>query len=157
MPDAVYIGVRPSACAPRQKIFPERICGKVFVMRMPMGYGFHVTANILALQPGSRRYAGIFSGVKEYKPGCAYHCRSGRFRHWQSESVRRLNSCEHPANNTNYLTYLFWHAQGAKRVVSARGTFPGRDPTDQENIPADMEIESFITVPCVFPILAVAS
>ena len=48
------------------------------------------------------------------------------------------------ANNTNYLTYQFWHAQGAKRVVSARELSLAEIREIRENIPADMEIESFI-------------
>ena len=34
------------------------------------------------------------------------------------------------ANNTNYETYRFWYNLGAKRVVSARERFSGRDPGD---------------------------
>ena len=48
------------------------------------------------------------------------------------------------ANNTNYLTYQFWYKQGAKRVVSARELSLKEIKEIRDNIPEDMEIESFI-------------
>ncbi|MBR2949515.1 MAG: U32 family peptidase [Lachnospiraceae bacterium] len=48
------------------------------------------------------------------------------------------------ANNTNYETYLFWHALGAKRVVSARELSLEEIKEIRAHIPEDMEIESFI-------------
>lgn len=48
------------------------------------------------------------------------------------------------ANNTNYGTYRFWYAQGAKRVVSARELSLKEIKEIRERIPDDMEIESFI-------------
>lgn len=48
------------------------------------------------------------------------------------------------ANNTNYMTYNFWYAQGAKRVVAARELSLKEIKTIRENIPEDMEIEAFM-------------
>lgn len=48
------------------------------------------------------------------------------------------------ANNTNYGTYKFWYNLGAKRVVSARELSLQEIKEIRENIPEDMEIESFI-------------
>jgi putative protease len=48
------------------------------------------------------------------------------------------------ANNTNYMTYNFWYAQGAKRVVAARELSLKEIRTIRENIPEDMEIEAFM-------------
>ena len=48
------------------------------------------------------------------------------------------------ANNTNYGTYLFWYAQGAKRVVSARELSLAEIREIRANIPDDLEIETFI-------------
>ncbi|MDE5867224.1 MAG: U32 family peptidase C-terminal domain-containing protein, partial [Lachnospiraceae bacterium] len=48
------------------------------------------------------------------------------------------------ANNTNYMTYRFWHEQGAKRVVSARELSLCEIKEIREKIPDEMEIESFI-------------
>ena len=48
------------------------------------------------------------------------------------------------ANNTNYGTYRFWHAQGAKRVVTARELSLEEIKEIRANIPEDLEIETFI-------------
>lgn len=48
------------------------------------------------------------------------------------------------ANNTNYGIYRFWYELGAKRVVSARELSLKEIKEIRENIPEDMEIESFI-------------
>ena len=48
------------------------------------------------------------------------------------------------ANNTNYETYKFWWKMGAKRVVSARELSLREIAEIRDNIPDDMEIESFI-------------
>ena len=48
------------------------------------------------------------------------------------------------ANNTNYGTYRFWHELGATRVVSARELSLSELKELRENIPEEMEIETFI-------------
>ena len=48
------------------------------------------------------------------------------------------------AKNTNYGTYMFWYAQGAKRVVSARELSLQEIKDIRSNIPDDLEIETFI-------------
>ncbi|MCQ2527388.1 MAG: U32 family peptidase C-terminal domain-containing protein [Lachnospiraceae bacterium] len=48
------------------------------------------------------------------------------------------------ANNTNYETYKFWWKMGAKRVVSARELSLREIAEIRQNIPEEMEIESFI-------------
>ena len=48
------------------------------------------------------------------------------------------------ANNVNYLTFRFWYEQGAKRVVTARELTIKEIREIRDNIPEDMEIESFI-------------
>lgn len=48
------------------------------------------------------------------------------------------------ANNTNYMTYRFWHDMGVKRVVAARELSLREIRDIRDNIPEDMEIEAFI-------------
>ena len=48
------------------------------------------------------------------------------------------------ANNTNYMTYLFWHQQGAQRVVSARELSMAEIKELRKNIPDTLEIETFV-------------
>lgn len=48
------------------------------------------------------------------------------------------------ANNTNYGIYRFWYDMGASRVVSARELSLKEIREIRDNIPEDMEIESFV-------------
>ena len=48
------------------------------------------------------------------------------------------------ANNTNYGTFLFWHKQGAKRVVTARELSLEEIKEIRSHIPDDLEIETFV-------------
>jgi len=48
------------------------------------------------------------------------------------------------ANNTNYGTFQFWHKLGAKRAVTARELSLEEIRQIRENIPKEMEIETFI-------------
>ena len=48
------------------------------------------------------------------------------------------------ANNTNYMTYKFWHDMGATRVVAARELSLKEIRDIRDNIPEDLEIEAFM-------------
>lgn len=68
---------------------------------------------------------GVFSLAREFAPSLERHIST-------------------QANNTNYLTYRFWYEQGATRVVSARELSLEEIKELRNNIPEDMEIESFV-------------
>lgn len=68
---------------------------------------------------------GVFMLAKEYMPHKELHIST-------------------QANNTNYLTFRFWHDMGAKRVVTARELSLSEIRGIREQIPEDMEIESFV-------------
>lgn len=68
---------------------------------------------------------GIFTLAKEMLPGIEIHVST-------------------QANNTNYMIYNFWKAQGATRVVAARELSLKEIKTIRDNIPEDMEIEAFM-------------
>ncbi len=48
------------------------------------------------------------------------------------------------ANNVNYRSALFWHRQGAKRVVLAREMSFAEIAEIRKNIPSDLELEAFV-------------
>lgn len=142
--DAVYIGGEAFGLRAKAKNFslPEMKEGVEFAHAH--GKKVYVTANIIAHNEdlaGVRTYfqelrevgmdgliisdPGIFTIAKEVLPEVEIHIST-------------------QANNTNYLTYQFWYRQGAKRVVSARELSLKEIKEIRENIPEDMEIESFI-------------
>lgn len=68
---------------------------------------------------------GVFDLAKEYAPEIDVHIST-------------------QANNVNYGTYRFWHRMGATRVVSARELSMAEIKEIRENIPEELEIETFI-------------
>ncbi len=68
---------------------------------------------------------GVFSMAKTYAPDLELHIST-------------------QANNVNYRTFLFWHSQGAKRIVTGRELTVDEISEIRKNIPDDCEIESFI-------------
>ena len=56
------------------------------------------------------------------------------------------------ANNTNYGTYQFWYAKGAKRVCVCKRAFPLVEIKEiRDNIPKDLEIKKPLSMEqCVF-------
>lgn len=142
--DAVYIGGEIFSLRAKAHNFDHDAMAEGIEYAHSHGVKVHVTVNILAhnydiepvkdylkelaeLKPDALIIAdpGIFSLAKEYCPGIELHIST-------------------QANNTNYLTYKFWYEQGAKRVVSARELSLKEIKEIRENIPEDMEIESFI-------------
>lgn len=142
--DAVYIG--GEAFGLRAKADNFSIEQMKEGVRYAHGYGakVYVTANIFAhnydiegLKDYFKRLAGtgvdavlvsdpgVFMLAREYMPDMELHIST-------------------QANNTNYLTYRFWYEHGAKRVVSARELSLAELSQIRENIPENMEIESFV-------------
>ena len=124
--DAVYIG------------------GEAFGFAHEYGVKVHVTANILA-------HNGDLSGAEDYlkelkalKPDALIVADPGIFTIAREICPEIDIHISTQANNTNYGTFRFWGRQGAKRVVSARELSLAEIKEIRENIPEDLEIESFI-------------
>lgn len=145
--DAVYIGGEAFGLRAKAKNFSKEDMAEGIAFAHARGVKVYVTANILAHNEdlaGAKEYfaelrdmqpepcdaliisdPGMFTLAREVWPGAEIHIST-------------------QANNTNYQTYLFWHRLGAKRVVSARELSLEEIREIREQIPAEMEIESFV-------------
>ena len=142
--DAVYIGGEAFGLRAKAKNFSMEDMREGIRYAHAHWVRVHVTANILAHNrdlPGMRAY---FQELKELQPDALIIADPGAFMLAREICPEIDIHVSTQANNTNYLTYQFWHAQGAKRVVSARELSLAEIREIRENIPADMEIESFI-------------
>lgn len=142
--DAVYIGGEAFGLRAKAKNFsPEEMAaGIAFAHRR--GVKVYVTANILAHNADLEGAEHYFAQLKELKPDALIISDPGMYmlaKEICPEIERHIST---QANNTNYLTYRFWWEQGAKRVVSARELSLREIAEIRENIPEDMEIESFV-------------
>lgn len=142
--DAVYIGGEAFGLRAKAKNFSPQEMTAGIAFAHGAGVKVYVTANILAHNgdlDGARRY---FAELKEIGPDALIISDPGMYmlaKEICPEIERHIST---QANNTNYLTYRFWWEQGAKRVVSARELSLREIAQIRENIPGEMEIESFV-------------
>ena len=139
--DAVYIGGEAYGLRAKAKNF-SMDAGIAFAHRH--GVKVYVTANILA---HNRDLAGVedyFRELRELRPDALIIADPGVFRIAKRICPEIEIHISTQANNTNYETCRFWYELGAKRVVSARELSLAELKELRANIPADLEIETFI-------------
>ena len=142
--DAVYIGGEAFGLRAKAKNFSLEDMKEGIEFAHERGCKVYVTANILAHNydlDGAREY---FQELKQIGPDALIISDPGMFTIakavWPEVDIHISTQ----ANNTNYLTYQFWWKQGAKRVVSARELSLKEIRQIRDNIPDEMEIESFM-------------
>jgi putative protease len=142
--DAVYIGGEAFGLRAKAKNFSSEEMAEGIAFAHAHGVRVHVTVNILAHNydlDGAREY---LHELKELKPDALIIADLGLFMMAREICPEIDIHVSTQANNTNYMTYRFWYEQGAKRVVSARELSLNEIREIRENIPEDLEIESFI-------------
>lgn len=142
--DAVYIGGEAFGLRAKAKNFSNEDMKEGIAFAHARGVKVYITANILAHNEDLAGVEAYFEELKEIKPDALIISDPGIFTIAKSILPEMEIHISTQANNTNYRTYQFWYAQGAKRVVSARELSLSEIRQIRENIPEDMEIESFI-------------
>lgn len=142
--DAVYIGGDVFSLRAKAKNFTREEMAEGIAFAHERGVKVHVTANILAHNYDLESARKYFEELKELKPDALIISDPGMFSLAREICPEIDIHISTQANNTNYLTYKFWWEQGAKRVVAARELSLAETKQIRENIPEDMEIESFI-------------
>ena len=142
--DAVYIGGEAFGLRAKAKNFSLEDMAEGIAFAHAHGVKVYVTANILAHNndlPEIRKY---FQELEAIQPDALIISDPGVFQIALEECPEIERHISTQANNTNYGTYHFWHRLGAKRVVSARELSLAEIKEIRKNIPAKMEIETFI-------------
>jgi len=142
--DAVYIGGEVFGLRAKSKNFSLEDMKEGIKFAHDRHVKVYVTANILA---HNRDLAGVreyFRELKDMKPDALIISDPAIFTIAKEELPDMELHISTQANNTNYGTYNFWYELGAKRVVSARELSLVEIKEIRKNIPADMEIETFI-------------
>ncbi len=142
--DAVYIGGEAFGLRAKARNFSSREMQQGIAFAHDHGVKVHVTANILAHNDDLEGAEKYFYELKEMKPDALIIADPGMFTLAREVCPEIDIHISTQANNTNYMTYLFWHKLGAKRVVSARELSLKEIKEIRSKIPKDMEIESFI-------------
>ena len=142
--DAVYIGGEAFGLRAKAKNFSMEDMKEGIQFAHAHNVRVYVTANILAHNgdlPGVEEY---FKELKEIGPDALIISDPGVFMIAKRVCPEIEIHISTQANNTNYGTYRFWHALGAKRVVSARELSMKEIKEIRANIPDDLEIETFV-------------
>lgn len=142
--DAVYIGGEAFGLRAKAKNFSMEDMAEGIRFAHERNVKVYVTANILAHNydlEGARAY---FQELKEIGPDALIISDPGMFTIAKKICPEIDIHVSTQANNTNYMTYQFWWKQGAARVVSARELSLLEIKEIRNNIPEEMEIESFI-------------
>ena len=142
--DAVYIGGEMYGLRAKAKNFSMEEMAEGIRFAHEHGKHVHVTANITAHNrdlEGVRKY---FKELKEIGPDALIISDPGVFVLAREVCPEIDIHISTQSNNVNYGTYLFWHRQGAKRVVSGRELSIEEIKEIREKIPKELEIETFI-------------
>lgn len=142
--DAVYIGGEAFGLRAKAKNFSMDDMREGIAFAHEYGVKVYVTANILAHNYDLAGVEVYFRELKEIRPDALIIADPGVFRIAKRVCPEIEIHISTQANNTNYETYRFWHELGAKRVVSARELSLAEICELRKNIPAELEIETFV-------------
>ena len=142
--DAVYIGGEAFGLRAKAKNFSLEEMKEGIEFAHAHDVKVYVTANILAHNNDLPQVREYFSELKDVKPDALIIADPAIFTIAKEELPDMELHISTQANNTNYGTYNFWHKLGAKRVVSARELSLREIKEIRNNIPEDLEIETFI-------------
>ena len=145
--DAVYIGGEAFGLRAKAKNFTPEEMAEGIAFAHEHNVKVYVTANILAHNydlDGVRKYFQELNDMKPYRPDGLIIADPAIFMIAKEVCPEIERHISTQANNTNYGTFKFWYEMGAKRVVTARELSLREIKEIRENIPEDMDIETFI-------------
>lgn len=142
--DAVYIGGDMYGLRAKAKNFSLEDMKEGIGYAHAHGKRVFVTANITAHNRDIEGIEEYFGQLREIKPDALIISDPGVFDIAQEVCPEIEVHISTQSNNVNYRTYLFWQRMGAKRVVSARELTLEEIRQIRENIPDNLEIETFV-------------
>ena len=142
--DAVYIGGEAFGLRAKAKNFSPADMKEGIAFAHERGVKVYVTANILAHNSDLKGAEEYFTELKEIGPDALIISDPGMFTIAKRVCPEIEIHISTQANNTNYETFLFWQRMGAQRVVSARELSIHEIRQIRDNIPKELEIETFI-------------
>lgn len=142
--DAVYIGGEAFGLRAGAKNFTYEEMRESITFAHKNSVRVYVTANILAHNSDVKEAVKYFTQLKELSPDALIISDPGLFSMAREVCPEIDIHISTQANNTNFMTYLFWGKLGAKRIVSARELSMEEICQIRENIPENLEIETFV-------------
>lgn len=143
--DAVYIGGEMFSLRAKAKNFSSEDMKAGISYAHSRGVKVYVTANITAHNNDLEGVRTYFNELLVIRPDAVIISDPGVFtiaREAFDDKIEIHISTQ--ANNVNYLTYKFWYQLGATRVVSGRELSLEEIRGIRDNIPDELEIETFV-------------
>lgn len=142
--DAIYIGGDLYGLRAKAKNFSNEDMREGIRYAHQHGKRVFVTANITAHNKDLEGIRSYFKELKEIMPDALIISDPGVFDIAREVCPEIEVHISTQSNNVNYATYRFWQRMGAKRVVSARELSIKEIKQIRQNIPDDLEIETFV-------------
>ena len=142
--DAVYIGGEMYGLRAKAKNFSAEDMKKGIEYAHSRGKKVYVTANITAHNRDLEGVRYYFYELKEIGPDALIISDPGVFSIAREVCPEIDIHISTQSNNVNYMTFRFWKDQGAVRVVTARELSLEEIGDIRDNIPEDLEIETFV-------------
>lgn len=142
--DAVYIGGEAFGLRAKAKNFSMEEMAEGIRFAHGHGVKVYVTANILAHNDDIENAADYFRELKAIGPDALIISDPGMFMTAKEICPGIDIHISTQANNVNYKTFLFWHQQGASRVVTGRELSLDEIRQIRARIPDSLEIETFV-------------
>lgn len=142
--DAVYIGGEAFGLRAKAKNFSGEEMREAIRLTHELGKKLYVTVNILAHNADLQAVRDYLEELRTMRPDGLIIADPGVFSlagRICPEIPRHIST---QANNTNLETCRFWAELGAKRIVTARELSLREIREIREQIPEDMEIETFV-------------
>ena len=142
--DAVYIGGEMYGLRAKAKNFSAEDMKKGIEYAHSRGKKVYVTANITAHNRDLEGVRTYFHELKDIQPDALIISDPGVFSIAREVCPEIDIHISTQSNNVNYMTFRFWKDQGAVRVVTARELSLEEIGDIRDNIPEDLEIETFV-------------
>ncbi len=142
--DAVYIGGEELSLRAKAKNFTFEEMGEGVKFAHDRGKKVYVACNVFAHNYDFKNMEEYFKKLNDINVDAVIVSDAGVFS-VAKEIIPNIDiHISTQANNTNYKSALFWHKLGAKRIVTARELSINEISDISENIPKEIEIESFV-------------
>ena len=142
--DAIYMGGSKFGLRAKADNFNEEEMREGISYAHQHGVKVYLTVNIFAHNDDVEGLKEYFETIRDIGVDAVLIADPGVFSLARSIMPDMEIHISTQANNTNFMTYRFWHDLGVKRVVCARELSLKEIRTIRQNIPDDLEIEAFV-------------
>ena len=142
--DAVYIGGQHFSLRAKADNFSKEDMIEAVKYAHSHNAKVYVTVNIFAHNRDIEGLRSYFESIRDVGIDALLISDPGVFTLCREVLPEMEIHISTQANNTNYMTYNFWHKMGATRVVAARELSLSELKDIRKNTDPDLEIEAFI-------------